>query len=111
LLTLQEHPDISIREAAKLIGCSGHAPESVPFAIFAAQKARTKDSLEILTEIISCGGDTDTNASLAGQIIGAITGYSRLPSAILSLFDTIAERDFILNISENLSLCRPGREI
>src|SRR5579871_2667714 len=100
---------MSIKDAAALIGCSGYAPESVPFAIFAAQNAKTKGVLEILAEVINCGGDADTNASLAGQIVGAFIGYTNLPPSILSLFDTIAERDFILSVSESLAKCQPGK--
>jgi ADP-ribosylglycohydrolase len=29
---------------------------------------------EVITQVIECGGDTDTNASVAGQIAGAAAG-------------------------------------
>ncbi len=33
----------------------------------------------MLEEIIAAGGDTDTNASLAGQVAGTALGLHRLP--------------------------------
>jgi ADP-ribosyl-[dinitrogen reductase] hydrolase len=103
LLKLQERPSMTILEAADLIGSSGHVAESVPLAIFAAQQIRNADISKIIAEIITCGGDTDTNASMAGQIMGAFLGYSSLSPDILALFDRIAEKHYILEISNNLS--------
>ena len=86
LLTLQENPSISILDAARLIGCSGHVIESVPISIFAAQKIKESNFEEVLYEIIQCGGDTDTNASLAGQLMGAFLGYSYFPPIPIATF-------------------------
>jgi ADP-ribosylglycohydrolase len=34
--------------------------------------------------VINCGGDTDTNASIAGQIMGTILGYKKLPKNLIT---------------------------
>jgi ADP-ribosylglycohydrolase len=37
----------------------------------------------MLQQVISVGGDTDTNASIAGQIGGAWLGWERLPQGLI----------------------------
>jgi ADP-ribosyl-[dinitrogen reductase] hydrolase len=104
LLTLRENPSISILDAAGLIGCSGHVIESVPISIFAAQKIKERNFEEILSEIIRCGGDTDTNAALAGQLMGAFIGYSGISATIRSTFSKIRESSYILDVADDLSI-------
>jgi ADP-ribosyl-[dinitrogen reductase] hydrolase len=104
LLRLQDKPELTIKEAADLVGCSGHVVQSIPFVISAAQKIRSKSFTSILIEIILCGGDTDTNASMAGQIIGAYHGYSGLSDDLLSRFKKIRESAYILETAERLVL-------
>ncbi len=104
LLTLQENPSISILDAARLIGCSGHVIQSVPISIFAAQKIKEHNFEEVISEIIRCGGDTDTNAALAGQLMGAFIGYSGISATIISTFSKIRESSYILNVADNLSI-------
>jgi ADP-ribosylglycohydrolase len=103
ILRLQENPGSSIREAAEVIGCSGYVAESIPFSLFAAQKIREKDFTTTLIEIVSCGGDTDTNASLAGQIMGAVIGYSGIPGDVQAVFRTIKESQQVIEISDKIS--------
>ncbi|HVU96161.1 MAG TPA: ADP-ribosylglycohydrolase family protein [Puia sp.] len=107
LLKLQENSSLTITKAAKLIGCSGHVAESVPLAIFSSQKIRETDPQKIIGELINCGGDTDTNASMAGHIMGSYLGYSNIPEEIGSLFNRIEEKDYILDLSEKLSGIAP----
>jgi len=103
LLRLQENAGLSIREAAEVIGCSGYVAESIPFSVFAAQKIREQGFKEILLEIVSCGGDTDTNASLAGQIMGAVIGYAGIPDDVEAVFRTMKECQFVIEISNKIS--------
>ncbi|MBN8854538.1 MAG: ADP-ribosylglycohydrolase family protein [Sphingobacteriales bacterium] len=103
LIKLQENPSLSIREAAYLVGTSGYAPQSVPFAIFAAQKIKDMSFEDIITDIILCGGDTDTNASLAGQIMGTYTGLSGFSSGAIAAFNKIKESGYILQAGSELS--------
>jgi len=95
LLKLQVNPSLSIREAAGLAGTSGHVIESVPFSIFAAGKIRENSFEDVLAEIILCGGDTDTNASLAGQLMGAFIGFSWFSRKVSRMFTSIKESTYI----------------
>jgi ADP-ribosylglycohydrolase len=104
LLRLQADPSLSIREAARLVGTSGHVIESVPFAIFAANKIRESSFEDILSKIILCGGDTDTNASLACQIMGAYLGLSQFSPQVSDMFTKINECVYILETAHKLSL-------
>ncbi|EFK34522.1 ADP-ribosylglycohydrolase [Chryseobacterium gleum] len=59
----------SISEISKL-GNNGYVVNSVPFAIYCSTKIIDLGLKEMLKQIISTGGDTDTNASIAGTLIG-----------------------------------------
>tara|TARA_R110000868_G_scaffold35430_1_gene127026 strand:+ start:607 stop:1428 length:822 start_codon:yes stop_codon:yes gene_type:complete len=56
-------------QAALLSGTSGYAPESVPLALYLAFTATSVE--EGIIAAVECGGDTDTIASMVGQILGA----------------------------------------
>jgi ADP-ribosyl-[dinitrogen reductase] hydrolase len=103
LLKLQTDPSLSIREAALLVGTSGHVIASVPLAIFAAQKIRESSFDDILTKIIRCGGDTDTNASLAGQMMGAFLKFPNFSKQTITAFVNLKEYTDITKISTELS--------
>jgi len=99
LMILQNNPRYSIQEAAARIGCSGHAAESVPLALFAAGKVRRETYTAVLSDIIRCGGDTDTTASIAGQVMGTYLGYGGLP---VELVGRLGEVNEIVRVSEQL---------
>jgi ADP-ribosylglycohydrolase len=103
LLKLHANSSLSIREAASLVGTSGHVIESVPFSIFAASKIRESSFEDVLAEIILCGGDTDTNASIAGQIMGTFMGLSRFSREVSGMFTNIKECVYILETANKLS--------
>jgi ADP-ribosyl-[dinitrogen reductase] hydrolase len=109
LIKLDQNPHLTIVEAAALIGCSGHVIESVPFALFAAQKMREMGIKGILSAIIRCGGDTDTNASVAGQLMGAYLGFSNLPIDLLNQFNQLRESSHILKVAENCANASLGK--
>lgn len=70
LLTLSENSrDLTPLQAAAITGNSGYAPESIPLAIFIALSATDLESG--ILAAVGCGGDTDTIASMVGQILGA----------------------------------------
>ncbi len=71
-------------EIASRFGCSGYVAESVPLALCGASRIRSLDFRTLLIELIACGGDTDTNASMAGQIAGALIGRARLPEDLIA---------------------------
>jgi ADP-ribosylglycohydrolase len=51
----------------------------VPLALYASQYLAQVGFEQVLVDLIKAGGDTDTTASIAGQIMGARIGASRLP--------------------------------
>lgn len=59
-------------------GCGFDAIESVSVAIACAMR-HLDDPRAGLLEAINCGGDTDTNASMAGAILGARNGIEGWP--------------------------------
>ncbi|MCB1122560.1 MAG: ADP-ribosylglycohydrolase family protein, partial [Verrucomicrobiae bacterium] len=89
---LRKSEDLSIMEASTITGNSGYVVESVPLAIFAASKSPTLDILTIIQEVVSCGGDTDTIASISAQIAGAFTGIS---SDVVELVEKLEEKEYI----------------
>jgi ADP-ribosylglycohydrolase len=73
-----------LAEIAQRYGASGYVAESVPLALYGAQKMERLGFEEMLKELIRLGGDTDTIASIAGQISGTYLGAGRLPEELLS---------------------------
>lgn len=68
---------MSVEAYSQKYGSSGYVVDSVPLAVLAATTGQ--DFLTQLGEVISCGGDADTNASMYGQIFGAAMGVHALP--------------------------------
>lgn len=68
-------------EAAARLGTSGFVLHSVPFATYAFLRGGTP--LEVIQRAIAAGGDTDSNAAIAGAFAGALHGESGLPAALL----------------------------
>lgn len=87
--------EISIFEASKITGTSGYVAESVPLALFSAIKSEEIGTLRMIEEIIHCGGDTDTIASIAAQISGAYLGK---PRSIENLIEKVREHEYIVSV-------------
>ena len=75
---------LSVLDYAEQIGCeggvSGFAPNSVAVALFAWLRHRGNFA-ETLSAVISCGGDTDSVAAIAGGICGADVGMEGIPQS------------------------------
>ncbi|HEY6403850.1 MAG TPA: ADP-ribosylglycohydrolase family protein, partial [Blastocatellia bacterium] len=80
----QIEEEIPLLEIARRFGSSGYVAESVPLALLSASRIRSLDFKTVLVELIACGGDTDTNASIAGQVAGALIGRGRLPEEMIA---------------------------
>lgn len=69
-------------EFAASLGCpervSGYVLQTVPVAIHAWLR-HPHDYRTAVLEVISCGGDTDTTAAIAGAIVGAGVGEAGIP--------------------------------
>lgn len=81
--------NLTVADVGGIFGSSGYVVDSVPLAIYAARFIELLPLDEVLRNTIEAGGDTDTIASMAGQIAGAWLGVSgisrklsgRLPKA------------------------------
>jgi len=74
----------NIIDLGKKHGASGYVVESIPLALFSASQVETLSFQQIIKEIVSLGGDTDTIASITGQVVGAYIGRKNLPEEMIS---------------------------
>jgi ADP-ribosylglycohydrolase len=74
----------SVREIAAITGTSGYVAESVPLAVAAGARVSQLGFETMIPELIGVGGDTDTIASMAGQIAGSTLGATNLPAQWLN---------------------------
>ncbi|MCR5887669.1 ADP-ribosylglycohydrolase family protein [Hymenobacter sp. J193] len=89
-------PEATIDEAAGL-GNNGHVVNSVPFAIFCATKVLNLGLTCLMQQLMATGGDTDTNASMAGQIAGALVGLAGLPPELLQKLAQLPDYQWLKN--------------
>jgi ADP-ribosylglycohydrolase len=98
---LQDLPDSRVRDRIRALsalpseprvagvgeefGCSGYVVDSVPLALYAARSIERNQFDDVLRSAIEAGGDTDTIASLTGQIVGAWLGVSRIPRKLIAM--------------------------
>jgi ADP-ribosylglycohydrolase len=61
----------SLEELASQFGVSGYVAEAVPMALLSAARAGSRPLELVLEQVVALGGDTDTIASITGQILGA----------------------------------------
>jgi len=95
--------NIKIDEIAKL-GNDGYVVNSVPFAIFCSTKVLDLGLEEMFQQIINSGGDTDTNASMAGQIAGALIGYQKIPQELIIKLKSLKDYEWIKKIVDETKL-------
>jgi ADP-ribosyl-[dinitrogen reductase] hydrolase len=96
----------SVSEYAAEIGCergvSGFAPNTVAAALFAWLRHRGQFD-QVLSEVIACGGDTDTAAAIAGGICGAEVGEAGIPKSwIDGIFDWPRSVGYIRRVASAL---------
>ena len=60
-------------------GVSGYIYHTVPVAIY-AWLINTGDFRKTMTDVLNCGGDTDTVGAIAGALAGASSGESDIPA-------------------------------
>lgn len=73
----------SLDDAASRFGNSAWSVESVPVALLAAERLEDDEFSHWLQAVIELGGDTDSIASMAGQIVGCRLGVQRLPGDLV----------------------------
>ncbi|MFW6053532.1 MAG: ADP-ribosylglycohydrolase family protein, partial [Persicimonas sp.] len=74
-------------EDAATHGTSGYVVDVVPLAVVVAQAAAEVEFRAAIERAIACGGDTDTIAAIAGQLIGAALGRISIPDDLIEEFD------------------------
>ena len=89
----------AIAEVGRTFGSSGYVVESVPLAIYGASFIDHIGFEQLLKDLIAVGGDTDTIASIAGQIVGTRLGYTGLPD----LLNRLPEHELISSIAEQFA--------
>ena len=72
-----------LRAIAAGFGASGYVVDTVPLALAAAWHMLNESFESTLNELVAIGGDTDTIASIAGQVAGARGGLRVLPPRLL----------------------------
>lgn len=93
----KQGPNSSIAETAEL-GTNGYVVNSVPFAIYCSTKILDLGLEEMLRQIINAGGDTDTNASIAGQIAGTLIGTRDIPPQLILKLQNLSDYQWIKQI-------------
>ncbi len=88
--------DVSLRRIAERFGSSGYVVDSVSLALCGASRIRSLGFRRMLEELIICGGDTDTIASMAGQMGGTLIGRGGIPQ---EMTDRLPDRDFIEEVA------------
>jgi ADP-ribosyl-[dinitrogen reductase] hydrolase len=76
-------PDHIIADVARGFGSSGYVVDSVPLALDAARSIDRLPFDLLIRSVIEAGGDTDTIASMTGQIAGAWIGASQIPRQMI----------------------------
>jgi ADP-ribosylglycohydrolase len=97
---------IEIKDMDSLIeigakGNNGYVVNSIPLAIAAANKVKDLGVKEMFKQLIEIGGDTDTNASIAGQIVGTLVGKKGIPKELLMQLAELNEYNWINNTIQN----------
>jgi ADP-ribosyl-[dinitrogen reductase] hydrolase len=65
---------ISPAAAAARFGATGYVVDTVPLALACAEIVGEASVTDAIAQAIRCGGDTDTIASIAGQLAGTVSG-------------------------------------
>ena len=92
--------DDSYEDLARRYGNSGYVVESVPLAILAGLSMTAENFEDTLMTIIRAGGDTDTIASMAGQIGGAAIGLDGLPSRLV---ERLPDREMVMRVARGFA--------
>ncbi len=96
--------DSSVSEISKF-GNNGYVVNSVPFAIFCSTKILDLGLEKMYQQIIDSGGDTDTNASIAGQIAGTLIGVENIPKNLKTKLTDLKDYNWIKQVINNTKSC------
>lgn len=100
-------PSIPETDVAEMFGASGYVVDTVPLALYCAQNIASRSLESVLSSAIACGGDTDTIASIAGQVTGAFVGATAIDREQIARIEGSEEIVLIANRFANF-VCRAG---
>jgi poly(ADP-ribose) glycohydrolase ARH3 len=103
LVPLKIHPS----DAASRFGASGYVVDTVPLALYCAQSMGEKPLSKVIAQAIEAGGDTDTIASITGQIAGTAIG---VPADYTEHFSRIIGGDEIIRVAGTFAEALRTRE-
>jgi ADP-ribosylglycohydrolase len=89
--------DSIIADVATRFGSSGYVVDSVPLALFGARSIDRLPFDVLLRNVIEAGGDTDTIASMTGQIAGAWLGTSGIAQNLIGSISNADEIERIVD--------------
>jgi ADP-ribosylglycohydrolase len=86
-------------------GASGYVAEAVPLAIYAACSFQCTSPIDVLRKVVEAGGDTDTIAAIAGQILGARNGARSITEGLIN---ALADAELIFAIANRFAVVAVG---
>jgi ADP-ribosylglycohydrolase len=89
--------NLTVSELGTQFGSSAYVVESVPLALYAARQIDHLPLELVLRNAIEAGGDTDTIASITGQIAGAWIGASQIPTELIDSLPTASDIKLIVD--------------
>jgi ADP-ribosylglycohydrolase len=92
---LAKHEEYTPERIIKEFRGSPYAFESLPFTLMFF--VRNPMSIDSLFDCVTAGGDTDTNGSMIGALLGALHGTSIFPP---HLVDGLREREAVLGVAD-----------
>lgn len=95
IIYTRPHKNMTVNEIAKLFGdATCYVYNSLPFCYAAFLK--NPRSIETLYDVVNAGGDTDTNGSIVGALLGALNGTKIFPK---HLIDGMWRREYVLDVA------------
>lgn len=94
-------------EAASRFGASGYVVAAVPLALHCAQYIAQEPLSDVVARAISAGGDTDTIASITGQLAGTVV---RATGISADLFEGVEDSGEIFRIAGQFAKFVGSRE-
>ena len=92
--------DLTVAEVAGEFGSSGYVVDSVPLALYAVRSIDRVPFEEVVRNAIEAGGDTDTIASMTGQIAGTWLGVSQISR---ELIDKLPDATYIGHVADQFA--------
>lgn len=106
-IDLAESDDISDYESIKALGQGWVAEETIAIAIFSVMRY-IDDFEKCIVCSVNHDGDSDSTGAVAGNIIGAILGYSKIP---LNYLTTLELKDVLVSVADDLCGCSSDEQM